>query len=360
MIVTHLWLTGFRNHLTTDIEFDNKVTLVIGLNGHGKTNLVEGLFLLSGARSFRGAKVDALVANGESSAYIRAQVEQGGRSTLVEIELAASGRSRAQVNKQRVQKFRDLGDTVRAVVFSPDDLALIKGPPSIRRSLLDDVLASINPEFRAIRVDFDRILRQRNNLLKQGRGRFTPELETSLSVWNQQLIDVGTRIGDYRAEFVENIAPIVADFYGRVAGTNDEVLLKLDADWREAGLKTCLLEAQDEEVRRGMTLVGPHRDDLVVLLSSLHSRTHSSQGEQRSLALALRLATHTYISEVCRDDALVLLDDVFSELDEGRARRLVECLPNAQIVLTSATGTVPEGVKPGLTLEIIEGEVNAI
>ena len=360
MIVKRLWLTDFRNHLTTEIGLDHKVTLVIGLNGHGKTNFIEGLALLGGARSFRGAKVDALVASGKSSAYIRAEVEQDGRSSLVELELSIGGRSRAQINKQRVKKFRDLGDTVRVVVFSPDDLELIKGAPSIRRSLLDDALASINRQFRAVRTDFDRILRQRNNLLKQARGRLTSGLEESLFIWNQQLVEAADEIGDHRSRFVSNIEPVVADFYRRVAGTDDQVSLTLDASWLEEGLVKSLLSAQDEEVRRGVTLVGPHRDDLVIFLAGLHSRTHASQGEQRSLALALRLATHAYVAQVCGDNPLVLLDDVFSELDEGRARRLVECLPDAQIVLTSATGTVPQGVQPGLTLEIFEGEVNGI
>lgn len=360
MIVKRLWLTDFRNHRTTEIGLDHKVTLVIGLNGHGKTNFIEGLALLGGARSFRGAKVDALVASGKSSAYIRAEVEQDGRSSLVELELSIGGRSRAQINKQRVKKFRDLGDTVRVVVFSPDDLELIKGAPSIRRSLLDDALASINRQFRAVRIDFDRILRQRNNLLKQARGRLTSDLEESLFIWNQQLVEAADEIGDHRSRFVSNIEPVVADFYRRVAGTDDQVSLTLDASWLEEGLVKSLLSAQDEEVRRGVTLVGPHRDDLVIFLAGLHSRTHASQGEQRSLALALRLATHAYVAQVCGDKPLVLLDDVFSELDEGRARRLVECLPDAQIVLTSATGTVPQGVQPGLTLEIFEGEVNGI
>jgi DNA replication and repair protein RecF len=360
VIVKRLWLTDFRNHRTTEIGLDHKVTLVIGLNGHGKTNFIEGLALLGGARSFRGAKVDALVASGKSSAYIRAEVEQDGRSSLVELELSIGGRSRAQINKQRVKKFRDLGDTVRVVVFSPDDLELIKGAPSIRRSLLDDALASINRQFRAVRTDFDRILRQRNNLLKQARGRLTPDLEESLFIWNQQLVEAADEIGDHRSRFVSSIEPVVADFYRRVAGTDDQVSLTLDASWLEEGLVKSLLSAQDEEVRRGVTLVGPHRDDLVIFLAGLHSRTHASQGEQRSLALALRLATHAYVAQVCGDNPLVLLDDVFSELDEGRARRLVECLPDAQIVLTSATGTVPQGVQPGLTLEIFEGEVNGI
>tara|TARA_B100001250_G_scaffold394329_1_gene398102 strand:+ start:26554 stop:27636 length:1083 start_codon:yes stop_codon:yes gene_type:complete len=358
LIIKRLWLTDFRNHLTTDVELNKKTTLVVGLNGHGKTNLIEGIHLLSGARSFRGAKVDALVADGKPSAYLRAEIDQNDRSSLVEIELASQGRSKAQVNKQKVKRFRDLGDTVRIVVFSPDDLEIIKGPPSVRRALLDETIAIGSAEFRAVRTEFDQILRQRNNLLKQARGRHTDELESNLLIWDNQLIEAAEAIGNHRANFVASIQPIVADFYQRVAGVSSDVMLLLNTDWRDEGLATALLKHRDDEVRRGMTLVGPHRDDLTVLLGSLNSRSHASQGEQRSLALALRLASYVYVEQVTGDQSVVLLDDVFSELDENRARRLVECLPDSQIILTSATGTVPEGIEPSQTLEVIEGQIH--
>lgn len=357
MIIKRLWLTDFRNHLTTDVELSEQTTLVVGLNGHGKTNLIEGIHLLSGAKSFRGAKVDALVADGKQSAYLRAEVDQNGRSSLVEIELASQGRSKAQVNKQKVKRFRDLGDTVRIVVFSPDDLEIIKGSPSVRRALLDETIAVGSAEFRAVRTEFDQILRQRNNLLKQARGRHTDELESNLLIWDNQLIEAAETIGKQRANFVASIQPVVADFYQRVAGVTSDVALLLDSDWRDDGLAAALVKCRADEVRRGMTLVGPHRDDLTILLGSLSSRSHASQGEQRSLALALRLASYVYVEQVTGDQSVVLLDDVFSELDENRARRLVECLPDSQIILTSATGTVPDGIEPAHTLEVNEGKI---
>ena len=359
MIIKRLWLTNFRNHHETDVELNANTTLVVGLNGHGKTNLIEGLYLLSGARSFRGAKVDTLIRSGHTSAYIRAEVERQGRISLVEIELTTQGRSKAQVNKQKVKRFRDLGDTVRAVVFSPDDLELIKGPPAMRRSLLDDTIAITNPEFRVVRTDLDQILRQRNNLLKQAKGRMSDDLEATLAIWDEQFVHAAEFIGDTREEFVNRFGPSVTDFYQQVAGRKDPVTLQLDAEWRGIGLTQALLTSRNDEVRRGMTLVGPHRDDLLILLNSLPSRSHASQGEQRSVALALRLATYRYIEEASGDQPLVLLDDVFSELDETRARLLVECLPDSQIVLTSAAGTIPDGVRPSQTLNITEGEIHA-
>ena len=160
-----------------------------------------------------------------------------------------------------------------------------------------------------------------------------------------------------REALVEAIAPTVADYYARVAGAPEPVELRLDAPWRAQGLQAALLEVRRDEFRRGATLVGPHRDELVIELNGLPARTHASQGEQRSLALALRLAMHAYITATVGDAPLVLLDDVFSELDEGRATRLVACLPDAQIVVTSATGTVPEGVRPGRSLELLGGSI---
>ncbi|MFL2987749.1 MAG: DNA replication/repair protein RecF [Candidatus Poriferisodalaceae bacterium] len=358
MIIKRLWLTDFRNHLATDVALNEKVTLVIGLNGHGKTNLIEGLHLLSGARSFRGAKVDALVAAGRPSAYLRAEVEHGDRTSLVEVELAAHGRSKAQVNKQKLKRFRDLGDTVRIVVFSPDDLGIIKGSPSIRRSLLDETIAIGSAEFRAARTDFDQIVRQRNNLLKQARGRSSEDLASNLLVWDEQLIGAANVVGQHRSNFIASIQPVVCDFYQRVAGLDTEVSLQLETDWWNEGLADALSRVRADEIKRGMTLVGPHRDDLTILLGSLHSRFHASQGEQRSLALAFRLATYVFVEEVTGDQSVVLLDDVFSELDESRAKRLVECLPDSQIILTSATGTVPDGIDPVQTLEITEGRIH--
>jgi DNA replication and repair protein RecF len=354
VIVDRLWLSDFRNHRSSDITLDPHITLVTGPNGHGKTNLLEAIGMLAGMKSFRGAVPEALVATGAAAAVVRAEVTRGERTSLVEMEIS-TGRSRVQVNRQPLRRVRDLGDVVRVVVFSPDDLELIKGGPSIRRSLLDDVLSSIDVRFRQQRTDLDKILRQRNNLLKQSGGRLTEDIETTLVVWDLKLVEAGEAVATARSALVDAIQPTVADYYARVAGSPEPVELHYDAPWRVEGLASALEGQRRDELRRGTTLVGPHRDELQIVLNGLPARTHASQGEQRSLALALRLAMHHHITEVVTDPPLVLLDDVFSELDEGRATRLVACLPDAQIVLTSATGTVPEGVQPGRSLELFAG-----
>lgn len=354
MIVDRLWLHDFRNHRASEIELDRHVTLVTGPNGHGKTNLLEAIAMLAGMKSFRGATPDAMVAAGADAAVLRAEVDRQGRQALIEMEIA-TGRSRVQVNRQPLKRVRDLVDVVRVVVFSPDDLELIKGAPSVRRGLLDDVLASIDAGFRQQRADLDRVLRQRNNLLKQSRGRMDGEIEATLMVWDLKLAAAGEFVADARQALVHEIQPVVADYYARVAGAPESVTLQLEMPWRGAGLQAALADQRDDELRRGATLVGPHRDEMHIALNELPARTHASQGEQRSLALALRLAMHHHITERVGDAPLVLLDDVFSELDEGRATRLVACLPDAQIVVTSATGTVPDGVQPGRSLELFGG-----
>ena len=359
MIVSQLWLIDFRNHASTELRLDSGVTLITGQNGHGKTNLLEGLSLLNGHKSFRGATSESLVKNGSEFAVIRAQLIRDKREHLIEMKIVASGRSRVQLNRQVVKRFKDLSDTVSIVVFSPDDLELVKGSPGIRRNYIDEILLGCDKNFRLVKTNFDRVIKQRNNLLKQGRGRLSKELEASLSIWNSQFIELSETISKSRTELVRDIEPLVNTFYSQVAGKKEQVKFKYETTWMDKGLGKALHEVRHEELRRGTTLVGPHRDDVIIDLNNLVSRTHSSQGEQRSLALALRLSEHTYMAQQINDSPLILLDDVFSELDEGRSKRLVECLPSAQIILTSATGTIPIGINPGKKLKVLNGRISS-
>lgn len=359
MIIDRLWLTDFRNHRSTELRLDHQVSLITGRNGHGKTNLLEAIALLSGARSFRGASADALVMAGAAAAVVRAEVVRDDRTSLVEMQLAP-GKTRAQVNRQAVRRLRDLSDVVRVVVFGPDDLDLVKGAPAGRRTVIDDVLSDIDVRFRQDRIDLDRILRQRNNLLRQAKGRLSADVESTLDVWDSQLGVVGEAVTSARRQLLDDLGPLVEQFYTSVAGGTDHVSLQYQCSWSTTTLTAALSERRVDELRRATTLVGPHRDDIVIELNGLPARTHASQGEQRSLALALRLAVHHRITSVMSDPPLVLLDDVFSELDDHRATRLIDCLPVAQIVLTSATGTVPPGIRPGLVVEVRNGEIGEV
>lgn len=357
MIVAWLSIENFRNHRSTELSLDAERTLVVGPNGHGKTNLLEAVALLDGSGSFRGASAETLVRTGCGRAFVRAEIRRERRTRLVEMEIAAAGRSRAQVNGQRVRSLRDLADAVSTVVFCPADLSIAAGGPSVRRDLLDNVLTSTDREYRSKRLDYERVLRQRNNLLKQAGYRPDDEALRSLDVWDAQLADLGNAVAQGRDALCTALVSPARDAYHQLAGCDANLILSYAAEWRESGLTTALAQARADDVRRGTTTVGPHRDDMTVCLDGLPARTHASQGEQRSIALALRLAQHRYTAQTSGIEPMVLLDDVFSELDEGRAQRLVDCLPAAQTVITSATGHVPSGIEAHSQIQIRDGEV---
>jgi DNA replication and repair protein RecF len=354
--VAHLWLTDFRNYTTAELAPPSGLTAIVGANGEGKTNLLEAVGYLATLSSFRGAPGDALVRAGGAMAVVRAELENEGRTSLVEAELHAVGRDRVLVNRQPLRRARDLLGTMRVTVFSPDDLALVKGGPAERRRLLDDALVACAPRHDATLRDLDRVLRQRTTLLKQAGGRLTAEIEATLDVWDAKLVEVGEVLGTAREKLIERLAPVVAKAYDEVASSAAQVTLSYDAPWRVDGLADALADARTDDVRRAVSTVGPHRDELVLTVNELPARTHASQGEQRSLALALRLATHAVVTEVTGTTPVLLLDDVFSELDPDRSHALLAHLPEGQALLTTA-GPLPEGIEPALVVRVSGGKL---
>ena len=351
MHLERLWLTDFRSYASADIAFAPGLTALLGANGEGKTNVMEAIGYLATLSSFRGAPNEAMVRAGASSAIIRAEGEREGRALLIEAELAPSGRGRVQVNRQKLARARDLLGALRVSVFAPDDLELVKGGPAERRRYLDDALVARRPALDPLRSDLDRILRQRNALLKQAGGRLSAEVEATLAVWDAKLVETGEALADARADLVTELAPALDIAYTQVAGRAVPVTVAYDAPWRDGGLAAALADARRDELRRGVSLVGPHRDDLVVHLDGLPSRTHASQGEQRSLALAMRLSAHRVVTDATGSPPILLLDDVFSELDPDRSAALLEHLPTGQTVLSSAAG-LPPGAEPELVLRV--------
>ena len=357
MRVARIWLTDFRNYVAAELEPAPGLTAVVGANGEGKTNLLEAIGYLATLSSFRGAPGEALVRAGAEHALVRAEVEREGRLSLLEAELRPVGRDRVLVNRQPLKRTRDLLGTVRATVFSPDDLALVKGGPSERRRMLDDALVACAPRHDATRADLDRVLRQRTTLLKQAGGRLSPEVEATLDVWDAKLAEVGEVLGTARAKLVERLEPVVGKAYDDVASAGAQVTVTYDAPWRAVGLAAALDAARRDDLRRGASTVGPHRDELQLTVNGLPARTHASQGEQRSLALALRLATHAIVTEVTGSTPILLLDDVFSELDAERSAALLAHLPAGQSLLTTA-GPLPESVAPELVVRVRSGTLS--
>jgi DNA replication and repair protein RecF len=357
VLVHHLELLDFRNYGNARFEFTSGVTAVVGDNGQGKTNLAEALAYLSRLESFRRVPPDALVRAGCDQAVLRAEVtHDDGRRLTVDTEINRSGRNRVIVNGQRLLRSRDLLGVVRVSVFSPDDLALVKGGPSERRDFLDETLVALHPKYDQLRRDVDRILKQRNTLLKQAGGRLTEEIEITLDVWDAKLADAGEALGRARAHLVGRLLPLVVGAYDDLAGVESLPELRYAPAWRDVGLQQALASSRVDDVRRQLSTVGPHRDELELFLGKLPVRTHRSQGEQRCLALALRLAAHRLVTETIGAPPVLVLDDVLSELDVSRSTALLRSLPRGQVVLTTA-GALPPDAPADRVIRISGGAV---
>jgi DNA replication and repair protein RecF len=353
-----LWLTDFRNYREAELEPASEgLTAIIGANGEGKTNLLEAIGYLATLQSFRGAPPAALVRDGCQQAVVRAEAEREGRSVLLEAQLAAAGRDRVLVNRQPLRRARDLLGALRVSVFSPDDLVFVKGGPSARRSFLDDTLVSLHAKHDALRSDVERILRQRGALLKQAGGRLTPEVEATLDVWDTKLARAGEELVEARRQTLVVLEPAVVKAYGQLAGSGASVTMHYVQSWT-GNLESALAASRRDDLRRAATLVGPHRDDVALAIDGLPARTHASQGEQRSLALALRLAAHRAVAEASGTAPVLLLDDVFSELDPARSEALLAHIPEGQ-ALVSTTGPLPPAARPDRVVVVRQGTVTA-
>ena len=355
MIVQRIELLDFRNYEAAQFDLTAGTTAVLGRNGQGKTNLAEALAYLATLSSFRGAPPDALIRAGADSGVIRATIrEDDGREVLIEAELSRLGRNRVQVNRQRLGTTRELLGVMRVSVFAPDDLVIVKGGPSDRRRFLDDTLVALRTSYDSTRLEVDRVVRQRNTLLKQAGGRLTDELAVTLDVWDARLAEVGDQLGYARATLVARCRRMVAEAYEQLAGVRAAVELDYEPEWRRVGLVDALAAARDADVRRGVSTVGPHRDEVAIALNGMPARTHASQGEQRTLALAMRLAAHRLVAERTGSTPVLVLDDVLSELDPGRATSLLDNLPPGQVVITSAS-PLPDAARPERVIEIEAG-----
>ena len=362
MHLAGLWLTDFRCYEAATLRFPPGVTVICGANAQGKTSLLEAVGWAATAKSFRGVADSALVRTGADAAILRAEVVDDERIQLLEAEIRATGRNRVQLNRNPVQRTRDLLGLMRVTVFAPDDLQLVKGGPAGRRDYLDDLLVVLSPRYDAARADYERVLKQRNALLRGGlRG---DDAVGTLDVFDLQLATAGAELARGRMKLLERLVPAVADAYTELAGHRTPITTSYEAEWVPQGfegvLHDVLLDAFAEhrkaEVDRGVTLVGPHRDEWRLLVGGMESRTHASQGEQRTLALALRLGGHQLCTEITGSAPVLLLDDVFSELDDQRAVALVAHLDAGQTLVTTA-GAVPPGITADRVLRVDAGQV---
>jgi DNA replication and repair protein RecF len=365
LFLKRIWLTNFRNYDTCDCEFaSDGLTVVEGPNGQGKTNLLEAIGYTATLRSFRGASPEVMIKKPHDSGVIRGLGEREGRELLTEAELNLTRRSRTLINKQPLRRMTETQDLLAITVFSPDDLSIIKGGPALRRQFIDDLLADGDPAMRAVQRDYERVVKQRNTLLRQAANRLTPDVALTLDVWDSKLSDLGETVGDARQQIIEELQPFVESAYQDLADseTISRVSLAMSASWRAknggVGLASALTEARSADLARQITSVGPHRDEIELEINGLPARTQASQGEQRTLTLALRLAGHRLLERKIKSQPILILDDVFSELDEDRSRRLVSELPKCQTFLSTANA-LPVGLEPAGYVRVSAGKVLA-
>jgi DNA replication and repair protein RecF len=373
--VRTLWLTDFRSYTEARMDLAPGLTALVGANGEGKTNLLEALAWLATLSSFRGAPTDALVRRGAPYAVVRALAEREGRELLVEAQLQPSGRNRIQLNRQPLRRARDLLGSLRVSVFTPDDLAIVKGGPDERRRFTDQVLVGLHPRNDALRVEVDRVLRQRNALLRGAGGRLDEGAAFTLDVWDAKLAGSGGALAAARLDLLDRMRPPLAATYDALARRPEHVEASYEAAWAPPAVRgvdgsgdrqgaltealaAALASARSEDVRRGVSTTGPHRDDVALSIGGAPARTQASQGEQRTLALALRLAAHHVVTEVGGSPPVLLLDDVFSELDPDRSAALLAHLPATQTLLTTA-GALPPGAEPERLLRLEDGKIVA-
>lgn len=380
VFLRHLSLVDFRSYPEAEVALEPGITTFVGLNGQGKTNLVEAVGYLASLGSHRVSTDAPLVRAGAEKAYVRAAVVRDGHEQQLELELNPGRANRGRVGRSPSTRARDLLGVVRTVLFAPEDLALVKGDPSTRRAFLDDLLVARQPKWVAARADYEKILRQRNALLRSARtGQDRGALEATLPVWDEHLASVGANLIYARLRLLRDLRPYVASAYDAVsAGQGDAGLtyrsslhVKLsepiaagevpEPDEIAAAMHDTFADVRRQETDRGITLVGPHRDEVVLQLGDLPAKGYASHGESWSFALGMRLAAFQLLRHDLRTDPVLVLDDVFAELDGGRRRRLADLIHDAeQVLITAAVADDVPDTLTGRRFEVVKGSVTAL
>ncbi len=373
MYVSGLSLLRFRSYDYVNIKLVPGINVFIGTNGQGKTNLIEALNYCASFSSHRVASDQPLVKQGESSAAVQVVVEQDSRTISLDVEITPGKANKAKQNGSPLTKARELLGILLTVTFAPEDLMLIKGDPSERRKFMDDSITQLIPSYAGVRADFEKSLRQRNALLKSAYGKRTEEVLHTLDVWDVQLAKTGAAVMYHRLKLIENMQELVSDAYTKVSDDRGPLAISYVSNLEvpageltiasiESAMLAALTEKRNSELDRGITLVGPHRDELQLMLRDLPVRGYASHGESWSCALALKLSLFELLKRSSRGgDPVLILDDVFAELDEIRRSKLVDLVKNNEqtIVTAAVANDVPKELE-GALFNVIDGTVSRV
>lgn len=359
MHVSSLSLRDFRNYATADIESGLGSVVLVGSNGQGKTNIVEAINFLATLGSHRTSNDSALIRQGSDAAIVRVNLAHDGRTILLEAQLNRNGANKAQVNHGNA-KLRDFPRYISTVIFAPEDLMLVRGEPSGRRKFMDDLIIQRTPRLAGVVSDYDRVLKQRNTLLKTARVKDVDAGNLgTLDIWDERLVALGTEITSERRRLLADLSGPLGEAYQAIAGSDHDVSIELkpsidapeSAEAYADTFKSLLETGRVQEIERGMTLVGPHRDDVEFGLNNLPAKGYASHGETWSYALSLKLSAARLLrSESVLGDPILILDDVFAELDSARRERLAEAV--ADFEQTFITAAVAEDVPAQLMTQV--------
>lgn len=357
MILDWIELQNFRNYKTLSFSPDHSgVIVIVGDNGQGKTSLLEAMAFMATKKSFRGATKEGIISYESEEAIVRGGFESSQqRKILVEASIARSGRDRFLVNKQPLSRVSDINKTVPVTVFATQDIEIVRGAPALRREFLDGCVATLYPRGASVISSVERVLRQRGMLLKQSGGILTSEISSTLDVWDRQLGDYGSRLSEMRDQLVLQLEPYVDEAYRRISGRSEPLSLSYRRSWNEDLYKE-LLGNRKEDLRRQTNGIGPHRDELEIELGGHPVRYNGSQGEQRTAAYSLKTAFHSLYSNQIGEEPILLLDDVFSELDSRRSEAILSSVKASQTIVTT-TGEIPSIVHPTSRIFIKEGAI---
>ncbi len=366
MYIEQLSILNFRNYKKLDLKFSPNVNIILGDNAQGKTNLVESLYVLGFGKSFRTTQDKDLILMSEMFTHVSAKVKKDDRDLKFDFKYNQKQKKEIKINDVPLHKLSELIGELNIVIFSPEDLQLIKGTPALRRKYIDKSISQIYPYYYRLLIDYNKVLKQRNNLLKQ------KDVEKQIDIWDEQLSDFGAKIMKYRLEFLEELKIICNDIHYKISQNKEH--LKIDYisnylpknlgesdvyDKIYSGMLMNLKSRLNLDIRRGYTSVGPHRDDLLFFINERESKKFGSQGQVRTIALSLKLSEITIIKKILNENPILILDDVLSELDHTRQNELINYISDIQtfITTTEVKSILDDHIKDANILNIEDGNI---